>query len=116
MNVVESFYINVPAFQTQNVEINPSYQHDIIGFFLNNHNAPLFIKVSIITANSETIVNSVPANVISLTNYQEWSKRYIPTNIPSQRLFLRVENDISGVNFVDNFILVYNAENPASCR
>jgi len=111
MNTIESFDINVPAGQTQNIEIQPSYKFDIIGFCLGTTVSVSRIKASLVTANSETILNNVNVAVLGNRVFVEWKKSYIPTNIPSQRLFLRIENGES-MNFVNNFILIYNAKNP----
>jgi|GEM_PF-1882487 len=113
MNLVENFRLSAQPFQTQNIEITPSYKHNIIGLFLHfggaGFNPAQDLFISLTTANSETIINNISANVLGY-KYLEWDKSFIPTNIPSQRLFLRVESPVPfPVNF--DFVLVYNTEN-----
>jgi len=113
MNIVENFRLVAAPFQTQNLEITPSYTHNIVGFFLqhkNNMFAGSFY-ISLITANSETIINSVPDNILQYKFPVEWEKSFIPTDIPSQRLFLRVENTTPQPLHFD-FVLIYDKENP----
>jgi len=107
MNVIESFNVQVLASQTQNIEIRPSQCFDIIGVMLvaGQHQ----IKVSLRTANSEQIIDSVDSTILAHRRV-EWGKNYIPVQVASQRLFFRVENNTK-MDYHDSLILIYNAEN-----
>jgi len=108
MNVIESFNVQVLANQTQNIEIQPSHSLEIVGVMVvSGKNG---VMVSLRTANSEQIIDSVDSRIIANRSV-EWGKNYIPVSIASQRLFLRVENN-TATDFSDALILIYNAQNP----